>query len=76
MTYRMNENYFADCLHYFSNQRDQERLLDPPDDVIDYDNSEELIEQERAEAADKAVWEALNRGDPRELVDLIHKVQK
>ena len=64
MNYNMNFN--AEYKEYL-----KERPLDPPDDVIDYDNSEELIEQERADAADKAVWEALWGKDLDALTELL-----
>ena len=50
--------------------REPERPLDPPEEM-DYNRDEEYIEQERADAADKAVWDALNSGNPMQLLSVL-----
>ena len=50
---------------------DQERPLEPPDDVIDYDRDEERIEEARAEEADKAFFQAIVDKDVTALATLL-----
>ena len=46
----INPNYFREAVQMI---KDQERALEPPDDVIDYQREDEQIEQARADECDK-----------------------